>query len=470
MYNYYNFINETVLTHGKKDLNLEFNDKGRKMLPFIYYFTLNKYIILKRINFDEYQPNTNRVTFLTGSTYLDNEISNKRNYLLENKDFDNENYFFYKIVSYNFQEDNPSIVSIPYDETKFNDQLTYNNKVHFIVIKKNTNVTSVRININQRHTFGYNAEQTISDKFGWSLKNTKIKSDIVKVINGNKQKAFLTDILKTDLDTLNRYQDLFQINNINTPLNKYDLIIKEGEHIGKKIEVKKYNMRSLFYKDDITPKTLMMAEQLKIATKPGLKKLVTLYHEMNPDIDVSFLLNNFNLDKGEKLSKFFRKDDNPIVEDIKKFYNDRINYMLNKFSEINNIMTDIFGIYFFNNKTGVDGFLILNHEINYTWRAVNSQWGLKRIKILFTINPNADKYVWIGNRKTFVKTFKVNDFDAYKELKRIDKISEHKPIIKNTDIGTIKWNSTEGYWESVDNYDDTKTIDLKKSYKNESGK
>jgi hypothetical protein len=118
-------------------------------------------------------------------------------------------------------------------------------------------------------------------------------------------------------------------------------------------------------------------------------------------------------------------------------------------------MSDIFGIYFFNNKSGVDGFLIKNFDndvknINYVWTNVRSHWGLNRIKLMFSINLNAYKYVWIGNLHTIAKTFKVNDVELNNKLKLDNIKTNHQPIIKNTNIGDIKWNSKKGYWEKID--------------------
>lgn len=460
MLNYNNYLYETILSISKKNLNLELNNKGKQLLPFIYYNTLNKYLILKSINFEQYNPINNRVTLLKGITYLDTEINNKQNKKLLNVEFNNNDYFFYKLVSSEYRErEISSSVSIPYDENRFNDQYTENNKLHFIVIKKNTNVITVRINNSLRTSFGFRAEKTISIKFNWRLVNTKIKLNLIKKEENNIEKIFLTDLLKTDITTLNTYQDLFKIDNMDN-VNKYDLIITEGEYIGQKIEVKGYNVKDLFYKNGQS-KQILLAEQLKISTKQGLKKIVTLYHEMNPNIDIGPLLNDYSIDMGEKLSWYFNVNNNQheyidLINDIRDFYNQRINFIFNKFRDINTniIMSDIFGIYFFNNKSGVDGFLIKNIDnniknINYTWVNIKSHWGLNRIKLMFSINPNAYRYVWIGNLHTLAKTFKVNNLELNNKLK-IDNIkTNHQPIIKNTNIGNIKWNSKKGYWEKI---------------------
>jgi len=486
MLNYNKFLNETNMTSEKEGDDLELNDRGKKLPPFKYYYSPemnNKnYFVLKSITFNDYEPQNNRVTLLKLSLWEDTEIRNRRNKILDDTTFNQNDFYFYRLVSTNRRSRESTGVSIPYTPDRFNNQLTIDNKLHFIIIRKNENIPNVRLNSGQRSSVGYNAEKIISDKFGWELVRTKISKKILGsdydangIIDNTQKRAIFSDILKTDIGVLNRYADLFTLEDPGMELNKYDLIIKDEkkDSISKKIEVKKYNSKYLISKpkeDEETEdkedketkvKKILMSEQLKISTKSGLKKLVDLYKEMNPDVNVYPLLNTYRIDKGVELNNFFRKDNNggydELIQNIRNFYNERIDYMFEKYNEIDDdlIMKKIYGVYFFNNDNGVDGFLIktenefdtkIKYNLKYTWEKVESHWGLLRIKLMVEVNPNATRMVWLGNEKLFIRTFKLNNFKLTNKLKEEDEKTNHNPIIVNTDIGSIKWSSSDGYW------------------------
>jgi len=476
MLNYDEFLNETKMSPEKSGKDLELNKKGKLLPPFMYYYQDelddNFYFVFKFINRDEYQPDGNKVTLLYNSLWQDTDNPNRMNQIITDTDFSDDEYYFYELVSTPRRIREIHGVNVPLDKEpgRFDTQLTFDNRKHFIVIKKKSSVTNVRLNSGQRSSHGIDAEEIISKKFTWKKERTSINK---KIVSNNIITDF-TDVLKTHMGVLNNDGDLFNLLDPDSPLNKNDLVITGGIHDGEKIEVKKYNVTNMFYKDKRS-KPLMMAEQYKIATKGGLRKLVRLYKEMNPDVDVEPLIGDFNEDGGVKLNILFRKTEDDIPEDlielrnehrelmqnIRNFYNERIDYMVRKFQMIpeDSIMDKIFGIYFFNNKNGVDGFLIKTDNpkkeknINYYWDKVESQWGLNRIKLLFKVKPKAFRYVWLGDESVFVKTFEVSDKEKLKELQKTDDETHHNPIIKNTDMGPIKWDSTKGYWISIDEND-----------------
>jgi len=466
MLDYYEFINETKMTSEKDGKDLELNDKGKKLPPFEYYYQDqlddNLYYVLKFINIDDYEPTNNKVTLLNNSLWQDTDIANRKNEIIRNTDFSDNDYYFYKLVSTPRRIREIHGVNIPYikEPDRFNDQLTQDNRLHFVVIEKNSTVTNVRLNAGQRTASGIKAEVIIKDKFGWEMERTGIS----KTLSTGNNLAKFSDILKTDMGILNEYEDLFNLVDTNSPLNKHDLIITSGVHRGQKIEVKKYDVIDMFYMDN-RPKSLMMSEQFKIGDKRGLRKLVMLYKEMNPDVDVEPLIGDFDQDGGVKLNMLFRKtgENRPhreLVQNIRDFYNERIDYMIRKYQRLDNelIMNDVYGVYFFSTETGVDGFLIKTNKdekkernINYYWETDESQWGLNRIKLLFNVKPNAYRYVWLGDEELFVRTFVVSNRRKLKELKIVDIKTAHNPIIKDTDVGPIKWDSTKGYWVRIDN-------------------
>jgi len=480
MLNYYEFINETNMSPEKAESHLELNNKGKKLPPFEDYYVQELddkyYYVLKHINANEYDPTNNRVTELLNSLWLDTDEP-RNNVLLRDVNFNPNNYYFYQLVVAERNKYKMEIhgVTLPYSDDRFDPLLT-NGRKHFVVIKKKSNVPNVRLNTgNGRSASGIKSEVIIANKFGWEPDGTSISKELIS----NGVIAKFTDVLKTQMGILDNNEDLFDLVDTNAHLNKHDLIITSGEYIGKKIEVKKYDVADLFYRNN-TSKPIMMAEQFKIATKGGLKKLVMIYNELNPDVNVQPLIGNYSEDGGVELNEFFKKDYNgehgQLIQNIRDFYNKRIDYMFNKFRklDLDLVMRDVFGIYFFNNEKGIDGFLIKtfnieDHRINisYFWDKIESQWGLNRIKLLFNVNPNAYRYVWLGEEKTFAKTFEVGSRERLRELKEEDSKTEHKPIIEEVECEgedkfgnkivyykTIQWDSTNGYWVGIDEEDE----------------
>lgn len=468
MLKYQDFINETTLTIEKYGLNLELNDKGISLPPFLFYKRneYNRYYILKFISYEEYIPVygdiKNRVTLLKGTTYEDTEIVNKKGTILKDTNFDKNNYYFYQIYYTPFIEWETLGIPIKYDEfpDKFDEEYTVDGKMHFVVIEKNSNVRTVTLN-NGSRSGGNRAEKIISNKFGWELDGTKIEKKLIKnkfdedqnIISKEKRYAILKDVLETDIETLYKYNDIFVLDNKYDIISKYDLIIKNGKYAGKKIEVKKYDTRDLFYSsyknDGDYKKEILIAEQLKISTKSGLKSLVELYKRINPEVNIEPLLINYRHDKGYELSNYFKKESihpyKNLVDDIRKFYNDKIGIIKQKYDQINKnlIMMDIFGIYFFNKEDGEDGFLIINENDNleYKWTLIKGTWGLDRISLVLKVDPSAKKNVWVGDLNIFVETYDVGD---------LSKIQRN--IIEDTKIGTIKWDNNKGYWVLAEKY------------------
>lgn len=459
---YYSFVNETNLTDEKAGCHLELNDIGKKLSPFSYYYERdmddNNYFVFKSISYDDYQPLNNRVTQLIGSTYKDTEGLGR--YFLNDVDFDQNDYFFYKIFSTRRGLRECHGVTIRYNDHphRFDEQLTRDGKQHFVVIRKNAQITSVRLNSGGRSGSGDRAERIISSKFGMRLEKTKIEKKIITheynddgIIPGPSKKAILKDILKTDMATIEKYESLFELSNIDDVMDKYDLVVVNGPHNDEKIEVKKYSATDLIYKRTLLPKDVMVAEQLKISNKSELKKLVELYKEMNPNANVEPLLRNYHIDKGDELSNYFNVGGagqyRLLIDSIRNFYNTKIEMMKLKYDEIpnNKIMTNVFGIYFFNNENGIDGFLVRNNgNLTYRWKTVDKEWGLYRITLVVNVNPHAKRMVWLGDENLFVDTSEVCEFD--KIPGKIVKKTKNKNIIIESSVGDIKWSPQKGYW------------------------
>lgn len=470
MLNYNNFILETNMSEEKYTYNLELNKKGKLLEPFDWYYRKenhdNYYFVLKSIPFEEYEPDGNKVTYLSKTIYKDTDSF--RNRKLNNVNFDPDNYLFYELYSTKRKNRETHGVSVNFDENRFEKQLTNDNRKHFIVISKNDIVYTVRINSGQRSGHGDKSEKIIADKFGFEQSNTKIYKNIKRnndILPYERKRSILFDILGMNDDLMNRYDNLFELDTISENIEKYDLIISDGNLKGEKVEVKKYDVHSLFYRDGKS-KTLEMAEQLKIASKKQLKDLVVLYSEMN-NVNVNNLLSNYDNDKGYELNSFFRTRYNGehlnLVQEIRNFYNSRIKYMFDKYKNISKdrIMKTIYGVYFFNNETGVDGFLIrtfneygkMNFE--YEWELIRSQWGLDRIKLVYKVNPNALRMVWLGDDKNFIETFEVGDIKQSELLEKESKKRQYNKdwevIIRPENHNPIRWNSSKGYWENVPN-------------------
>jgi len=472
MLKYEQFLFETKMSYEKEDFHLELNNLGKLLEPFLYYYRPqlhdNYYFVLKRIPYNEYTPQNNRVTLLGGTIYKDTDSYIVKRQL-GNTNFNQNNYYFYKLVSTRRRhQKEPHGTSISYKEepNRFNDQLTRDGNLHFIVIKHNSIVYSVRLNGGQRSAAGDSAERVIAGKFRFTIDQTKISKKIKKkVLNGiippREGRSILFDILGTEENLFNEYEDLFEFENPSEVLNKYDLIIPDGELIGKKIEVKKYNISALFDRNG-NRKSIEMAEQLKIGDKQPLKKLVDLYHRLNPNVDVTPLIGNYDTDRGVELNNLFGiratpRNQNNLVNNIRNFYNRRIEYMYEKYRRIPNdlIMRDIYGVYFFHNEYGIDGFFIKSvsdgiKNFEYNWELVNAQWGLKRIKLMFKVDPDAIRMIWLGDERIFIETFRVGDKIQAKALENMyleyQKNKSLLPIIRNTEVGPVKWSSNDGYW------------------------
>lgn len=458
--NYFDFINETKMTSEKDGAHLELNDRGKKLPPFSYYYEPemddNNYFVIKSIPYEEYRPTYNRVTLLDKSLYFDTDVPNRKGEKLDFVDFDDDKYYFYKMVSTPRSRREIHGVPVRYLKSpqRFGDQLTKDGRKHYIVIPKahnRENVTSVRLNSSERGGAGDKAEKIIRDKFGWKLEQTKISKNIIQnkyddngIVPGHKKKAVLFDILKADIEVFRKYKDLFDFADTET-ISKHDLVITNGKHAGEKIEVKKYSSKDLFYANG-APKEVMVSEQLKISDYAGVKRVVDLYQTMNPNDDVSPLLLNYSKDGGLELNDYFKKEGGgryrDLVSRIRKFFNDKIYIMKEKYDNIpqDQIMTNVFGVYFFSHDNGVDGFLIKNENNNfqYLWRLSDSHWGLERVNLKVKVNPQAKRMVWLGDLNIFVETFEVGN------LKVIP--SKENSIIRGTDVGAIKWDGKKGYW------------------------
>jgi hypothetical protein len=203
------------------------------------------------------------------------------------------------------------------------------------------------------------------------------------------------------------------------------------------------------------PKEILMAEQLKISSYKGVEKLIKLYSKNVEQLDDNierYLIDNIN-------TVFSVRYDGSLldtVNDIRDYYNNKIMKIFKMFekSDVNRIMSQdkVYGVYFFSQISGVDGFLVKTEDdgvknFNYEWKLVKSQWGLYRIKLLFTVNPNAYRYVWVGNEETFYKTFRLNNINEYKSLKnKTINNPQRLNITIQTDNGILIWCDTKGYW------------------------
>jgi hypothetical protein len=108
-------------------------------------------------------------------------------------------------------------------------------------------------------------------------------------------------------------------------------------------------------------------------------------------------------------------------------------------------MSKTYGIYFFSSTSGINGFLIKTYDngkrnLFYEWKLTYAHWGLFRIQLMVRVNPESNRYVWVGVERIFVKTFKVKYLGI--ELER------QKTELK-TPYGRIKWSSEFGYWVKI---------------------
>lgn len=506
------FINETYISTNKSHMNLELNNLGKKLLPFAYYYEsvrdIKFYYVLKRINYEEFIKKFNedddRVTYLNKYTYKDNKVEGRKKLDIDNIDLYENNFYYYQMIK-TLRKEKGKIIS--YEKEKDTREwvpcLTENNNLHFIIIQNNTNIGTVRLNgYSARTTSGQRAENVLHNKFGWIIQQTKIQNKInfgddVDILPDKFRKSVLYNIIGQDEELIRDNSELFSFEN--NVLSKHDLIIPNNNYDeslrNKKIEVKKYSVSSLFTKNTgFLSNEILLAEQLKISNKSQLKKLVELYKYKNPDKDVDILLNNYNRDGGDELSKYFKKNYNGVhielVNNIKSFYNRRIRYIYEKFEMIDkgDIMKDVYGIYFFNNVTGVDGFLIKiykdfnkknisrtleeqirdsNRNIVFDWKLdTNSYWGLYRINIVYQVKTDAMRLVWMGEnnphgyKNTFAETFIVGDLETSMQLRNIDNEMDHRPILKNTSKGDIQWSTVDGYWTKYIYETDDKDIGL----------
>jgi len=487
------FLNETNITTGKIDMTLELNKKGELLPPFVYFNKENYYYILKYINTINFHQNgehlnnkdyrillNNKVTKLTPSTYKDNEsIEGSRNRLDINRL--EGLYFIYKIKHSEIKviDNEKEGITINYDDDKNRFENTViNNKSHYILIKQNTNVNTIRLNSNQRYGFGSKAEVVLSKRFGWILKPTKIESkEIIKLID---EKSVIKKILTTNDNDI---PNLVHFDTGTTVFNKYDLVI-EDENGGndKFIEVKKYNTDDLFYKkDNHESKPILIAEQLKIATKQSLLKIIKIYLNEYDNIDdndqyIKLIEEIYNIDKGDTLGECFRKNANihnilnnidinniqinydiinRLIVDInliKQFYNKKVKLLLHEYKKslsMEIIMKKVYGIYFFSDSKGMNGFLLKSTNINrkpnfeYYWQISDSHWGLNRIQLMAKIVNNPYKYIWLGDESKFIKTYNILDNNYPFN------ISDENITYDYTKI-TVQWNSQNGYWSRVD--------------------
>jgi len=490
---------ETNITIEKANMNLELNHKGYLLPPFQ---NLNNefFYVFKNISYNDFVntfENDDKVTYLKNTIYKDNKEEGRKK-LDNNEIFNEEKYYYYQIFKINkiLNNNKELLFSLNYNLTKddnnynWTPHLDNNQNKHFIIIEKNTNVSTVKLNGNSKRTFsGENAENILHKKFGWIVDQTKIQNKLnlndqnLEILPKEFEKSMLYKILGQKKEILETNKDFFTFNNQN--LSKYDLVIPNNaspDLRGKKIEVKKYGIEELFGKlinnRKIISNEILLAEQMKISNKHQLKKLIDLYKYRNPDVDVEPLLINYNNDRGETLSNLFKYDYNGehknLINNIRNFYNSKIEIIFESFERIGteNLMRDVYGIYFFNNETGVDGFLIKIKDenninnITFKWIIKVSHWGLKRIQILYQVKKSAKRLVWLGDnnpleyKNTFAETFEIGDLKKSIELKMIDNELNHRPILKNTSKGTIQWDSNFGYWLKISDYEE-KGLDIK---------
>ncbi|MCB1713174.1 MAG: hypothetical protein KDH96_12090, partial [Candidatus Riesia sp.] len=210
-------------------MNLELTDKfkNRPDSPFNYYFKtgLNDthYFVFSSITYDEYQPAGNRVTFLKKTTFLDT-VDGRPNYSLRDPNiFSNNDYYFYILTSTQRRnlgekgsETHGITINLDKDPRRFSVQRTEDGKKHFVVIEKDDNATSVRLNSGKSRFDALGAEKVIQTKFGWNRNQKSIKKRLIKyqtndngeIIPDRYQEATLHDIMASS-----EYTNIFDIEN-----------------------------------------------------------------------------------------------------------------------------------------------------------------------------------------------------------------------------------------------------------------
>jgi len=497
---YSEYINETRISVEKHGKTLELNRSGRMIKSFSYMDDdVNKlmYFVLKSIKgIDKKTLLDNRITLLTSTKFKDTDptydIEDNVNRYSDIKSnigvnifgksndsdieyIDNEivdygmilddkrNYYLYQVEFADFRGKDRSDTVIVYDEDRFEPYVSDDGKFHYVLMERGKNISTVRLNNKQRHGSGQNAEIIISNRFGWELSPSKIKSsDFISVINNEKR--IINSILKTDNDSIS---DLFKFSldvDSTSTISKHDLVIKSNSNYDindKKVEVKRYSGRSLYNRNKI-PVDVLLAEQLKISTKPSLLNLVKVYGEVTGE-NIESLKILYDLDNGDSLSKFFNKNkpvdyiNDGLIERIQKFYNDKIDILLNKYKNIiwetdsngivtrsnNRIMTDTYGIYFFNKDSGKDGFFVKMDNFEYDWIINSSHWGINRIQLMMKIKGDPNRFVWLGEEQDFIE---ISHKVSTKDVKPNDKDNTVNAVY-NDEIIKIVWNTDKGYWE-----------------------
>ena len=349
--------------------------------------------------------------------------------IIENK----ENYYFYKIV------EGPRNNNIPnWDEAVDFEQI--NEKRWIFVIRKESTCSLVKTE--SRESSGTWAERHLSKLYGWKEDPKKIK------LNFTYNGAAITranGLINTVFNSTDA--DIFEIEDNPETCFKYDLVMPDG----KKIEVKKYNIKEIWKNN--APVPILLAQQIRMASRETLVKIVRMYRDLleedTPEYDA---VNDLVEMQPRELQDYFdvRKQPggrlNPICTTIKAYYNSRIRRLVEKFNAMNqNLwMQGIYGIYFCDEDrtTRKRDFLVKVGEngvrnFNYFWREFNSWLGFNELKLFMTVKGEAWEYI-LSEWDTFVRTFQVENHEEY--------LADIENGEIDIDDKTYKYNDMDHYW------------------------
>lgn len=429
--NYENYIKESRMDYTfnepRKSVIL-FSDIIRKdkirngnkfsILHFIYDYPDDQYIGLRLINPNKVilknEIKKYRFTQLKSTIYKDTNV-NDRNSL----DYDDiktilnrkKNYYFYEMIRGN------RVNGIPNKNDIVEVILNENSKPWIFIIEKNINCSLIKTL--SRQEGGTYMESELSNKYGWEHSPQKIILQIKKNNSAIESGKLLSSILSSD------DSDIFGIDYNLEAFSKYDLIINGN----KKIEVKKIdNGESDVWKNGKS-KQFILAEQCKISDNRTLKKLVIWYRDI-----FSFNKKSIEYKYSNMLSTMYEKDIreefrmgsdsiyNFICDDIKEYYNARLDHIINAFSKIESDkwMRDSYGIYFaVKGSARKFDFLIKSDDnIKYEWKIVKEWAGFNRLKLFMYISGESMVHILTENNN-FIEAYKLKDYYKYKDQKRI---------------------------------------------------
>lgn len=385
-----------------------------EILHYIYDYPDNEFIGLRIINPDKIHGNIRsyRFTFLKPTIYIDTNLigRNQLSYAYVELILNNsQDYYFYELVRGN------RINGIPDRNNIIEVMNSVDGKQWFFIIEKNKNCSLIKTL--SRQEGGTAMESELSNKYGWEHSPQKIILQIRKNNNVIESKKLLTSILSSD------DSDIFSVDDNLETFTKYDLII-DGD---KKIEIKKIDSESEIWKKRGEPKSFMLAEQCKVSDVRTLKKVVEWYRDIfsfNKKLK-EYKYSSLLASKHELMIKdeFSKEEDSIFIEtcdDIRDYYNGRLDKLLVAFSRIENNrwMNGTYGIYFAikNTSRRFDFLIKTGNNIKYEWKIVNEWKGFKRLKLFMNISGESSVYILTDNNN-FIETYKLKDYEKYKHQK-----------------------------------------------------